>query len=107
MKFFRDIDGNPRVDSGLSGEVLGSFLSEDIQDSPASCREILTVIEMVLGGELAAWRRVGNAHVLSLSRDEAVIESLFETEAKPLRLNLEVFRKSVEGWLGFLNRPRS
>jgi|WetSurMetagenome_2_1015567.scaffolds.fasta_scaffold00923_7 hypothetical protein len=107
IKLFRDIDGNPRVESELPFKVLGSFLSEDIQDSPAACREILEVITRLTRGELADWRRVGNAHVLSLSGDEAVIESLFGKGAKPCRLSLEVFRESVEGWLLFLDSPQS
>lgn len=102
MKFFRDIDGNPRAESGLSSEVLAGFLSEDIQDSLAACREILVAIERLLSGEPAAWRRVGNAHVLSLSKDEAVIESLSETATGPCRLSLESFRVTVEDWVQFL-----
>jgi uncharacterized protein YacL (UPF0231 family) len=106
MRFYRNGDGDPCVESGPSGEVVGHFLTEDIQDSLASCHEIEMIIERIFNGEIASWRRVGNAHTLSLSRDEAIIESLFEPGGKPSHLSLGDFRDIVRKWLHFLDNPK-
>jgi hypothetical protein len=102
MKFYRNGDGDPCAESGPSTEVIGRFLTEDIQDSPASCREVVMIIERIFNGEIASWRRVGNAHSLSLSKDKAVIESLFDSGAKPCHLSLGDFRDILQTWLHFL-----
>jgi uncharacterized protein YacL (UPF0231 family) len=106
MKLYRNGDGNPCVELGASGEVVGRFLTEDIQDSLSSCHEIEKVIERIFRGEIASWRRVGNGHILSLSRDEAIIESLFEPGGKPSHLSLGDFRDIVRKWLQFLDNPK-
>jgi uncharacterized protein YacL (UPF0231 family) len=102
MKFYHDEDGNPRVEPELSSRLLGHFLTEDIQDSPPTCSEILRVIERISSGEMASWRLVGNAHVLSLSADEVIVESLFDPSARPCRLSLVDFREILRSWLHFL-----
>jgi len=107
MKFYRNGNGDPCVEPGPSGEVIGRFLTEDVQDSPASCREIVTMIERISNGEITSWRRVGNAHILSLSKRDAVIESLFDPVGKPFHLSLGDFRNIVRNWLHFLDNPES
>ena len=102
MKFYRDGEGNPRSESGAPTALIGRFLAEDIQDSLNACREILGIIERIVHGEIGSWRQVGNAHVLSLSADEAKVESLVVPVEKPCRLHLEEFRKILESWLHFL-----
>jgi hypothetical protein len=102
MKFYRDGDGDLQVESGPSSQLIGRFLIEDIQDSPTHCHEILKGIEGISRGEMASWRRVGNAHLLVLTKGEAVIESLFESSAEPCRLSLGEFRDIVESWQHFL-----
>ena len=105
MKFYRNGDGDPCVEAGASGEVIGHFLTEDIQDSPASCNEIRTMIERIFNGEITSWRRVGNAHILSLSKNEAIIEPLFDPGEEPFHLSLGDFRDIVRNWLHFLDNP--
>jgi uncharacterized protein YacL (UPF0231 family) len=102
MTFYRNGDGNLQVESEASASVIGRFLIEDIQDSPATCREVLGAIEGIVRGEMGSWRRVGNAHTLILSKTGAVIESLFESAEKPCRRSLADFGEIVERWLHFL-----
>jgi hypothetical protein len=102
MKFFRDGEGNPGVEGGSSSQLIDRFLTEDIQDSPATCRRVLMTIQRIFLGEVSSWRQVGNAHVLSLSTEGAVVESLFEQEARPSRLSLEDFQEILQSWLHFL-----
>jgi uncharacterized protein YacL (UPF0231 family) len=104
LKFYRDEDGNPRCESGVPIELIGRFVTEDIQDSLNSCREILGMVERIGNGELGSWRHVGNAHALSLSADEAKVEALVVPDEKPCRLSLEDFRHIIESWLQFLER---
>jgi uncharacterized protein YacL (UPF0231 family) len=111
MKFYRDGEGDPRCESGAPGVLIGPFLTEDVQDSLNTCREILDKIERIANGEIGSWRRVGNAHVLALSADEAVIESVAAPDERASRLSLEDFRHILESWLHFLEenwrRPRA
>jgi hypothetical protein len=104
MKFYRDGEGNPRSESGAPTALIGRFLAEDIQDSLNACREILGIIERIVDGEIGSWRQVGNAHVLSLSADEAKVESLAVPVQRHCRLHLEEFRKIVECWFHFLEK---
>jgi hypothetical protein len=104
MKFYRDGEGNPRSESGAASALISRFLMEDIQDSLNTCREILGIVEQILNGELRSWKQVGNAHVLSLSADEAIGESLVAPAEKPFRISLEDFRDLIQSWLHFLEQ---
>jgi hypothetical protein len=104
MKFYRDGEGNPRSESGEPTPLISGFLTEDVQDSFNTCREILRIIERIIDGEIGSWRWVGNAHVLSLSADEAKVELLVVPAEEPCRLRLEEFRKIIENWLQFLEK---
>ena len=102
MKFYRNGDGNLQVESAPASTGIGRFLIEDVQGSPAACREILMIIEGIYRDEMASWRRVGNAHTLILSKNEAVVESLFASPGEQCRLSLEDFREIITNWLHFL-----
>jgi hypothetical protein len=102
MKYYRNDDGNLQIESEPSATVIASFLIEDLQDSPTACREILMVVEAIARGEVASWRRVGNAYTLALSSREAAIEPLFKATGKTCLLILDDFREIVERWLHFL-----
>jgi hypothetical protein len=102
MRFYQDGSGNLQVDSEEFASVIGRFLIEDVQDSPVACVEILEAAARIFRGEMAIWRRVGNAHLLVLSRTGAGIESLFESTEEPCRMNLRDFGKIIESWRHFL-----
>jgi len=104
MKFYRDGAGNPRSESGAPTAIISRFLTEDVQDSLNTCRKILGIIERIVSGEIGSWRHVGNAHVLSLSVDGAIVESLFAPGEKPCRLLLVDFREILRNWLHFLEK---
>jgi hypothetical protein len=104
MKFYRDEEGNPRSESSGPAVLISRFLTEDIQDSLNTCREILGRIEQIVNGEIGSWRQVGNAHVLSLSADGATVESLVAPAEKPCRLSLEDFRDILQSWLHFIEK---
>jgi hypothetical protein len=104
-RFHRDDEGNARVHvEESSSELLASFLEEDVQESTGVCREILSAIEKVIRGEIPAWHQVGNAHILSLSLQEATISSLFDTNREPCRMDLVFLQEVLESWLQFILR---
>ena len=103
IQFYRDPAGDARARGRGRGKVVAGFLESDLQDSPASAKEILRAIEDVEAGRVDSWKRTGNAHTLTLSPEGAAIQDEMAEEAKPALTSLPEIRKAVADWISFLD----
>ena len=100
--FYRDHRGCPRVNAPERHRLLSTFLETDIQGDIAVGRELLFKIEKVLDNTGKSEEFTGNAHTVFMSGGNAVISSLFDPESDKETLELDLLRKAVSQWLGFL-----
>ena len=103
IQFYRDAAGDARARGRGRGKRVAGFLESDLQDSPASAREVLQAIDDVEAGRADSWERTGNAHTLTLSPQGASLQDEMDEDAEPYVLTLSEIREAVEGWVSFLN----
>ncbi len=103
IQFYRDAAGDARARGRGRGKRVAGFLESDLQDSPASAREVLQAIDDVEAGRIDSWERTGNAYTLTLSPQGASVQDEIDEDAEPHVFTLSEIREAVEGWVSFLN----
>jgi uncharacterized protein YacL (UPF0231 family) len=104
LGFFRDEEGYARVRVAATEnhKLLALFFETDLQQDMAVVKELQQRIERVFNNTSESEEFIGNAHLVSLSEDKAVIASQFDPSAEPETLELSTFRKLVARWLEYI-----
>ena len=79
--------------------MLVSFLVIDIQRNLEWALELRDRIEGVKAGKIPEWERVGNAYLIELSGNGALIEDLVDDDSPAQKVTLEDLSKAVEAWI--------
>jgi uncharacterized protein YacL (UPF0231 family) len=101
LQFYWDSAGDPRARCPLA-----AFLESDVQGSLEFAHEILRALDRIESGEEETWEVTGNAHTLTLARDEATIRSEVDEDAEPYVLPPGLLREVVADWVSFLDEGR-
>ncbi len=97
-KFFFDKNNCPRAEYQPPNEILGWYLEQDVQSSPATCDEMLSVCSDVLSGQKESWEGVGNAHSIVINREAVVIENEFDESSGPCEVSIEELQTALKLW---------
>lgn len=106
LQFYRDPAGAPRAHCDPPGHPLAGFLESDVQGSIEFAHEILRALDRIESGEEEAWEVTGNAHTLTLKRDEATLQSEIDEDAEPFVFPTSLLREVVADWISFLDDGR-
>ena len=90
--------GYPRAIFDPPNEIIGSFLEEDVQNSPLGCELLLQACDDVLEGRLEEWDDVGNAHRLTIRKDQVIIENEYSNYDPPCSLRVNDFKQLLLSW---------
>lgn len=104
LSFYRDANGDPRADGGSANQLLAGFLESEIQGSMKMCSILLDAVDRVTDGSLEEWEESGNAHTISLARQGARIEPLFDDSVPAIELSLDKLRDTVLRWKAFIEQ---
>jgi len=97
-KVYFDSHGYPRAEYQPPHEVLGWYLEQDVQNSPATCEELLRLSDEVINGNRPDWQGVGNAHTLSIKGNCVCIENEFSDSGTLCELSIEDFKTALLSW---------
>jgi hypothetical protein len=84
-------------------EMVGALFESDIQADSAHCKELLAAIDDALLGRLDGWETTGNAYTLTLGKQTARIEELWEEPPSHCDVPLWDFREAVASLLDVLD----
>ena len=97
-KFYLDSHGYPRAEYQPPNEVLGWYLEQDVQSSPATCDELIRVCDEIIEGNRRDWQGIGNAHTVSIADSRVTVENEFSDSAQPCEVSIEDFKAAVLAW---------
>lgn len=104
VKMSYSSEGIPRAVGEGIYHLVASFLESDIQGSTSMSKMLLQAIKEVSSGEVPDWSMTGNAHTITLSKDEASIESDFDESEPERRIPLSEFKQILSAWLTHLEK---
>ena len=104
MEFFETEKGSLRAKFEPEKVALSDFLEGDVQGNPIYCREVIDEALGVKTGRQEKWEIDGNAYSLTVTKDKALLEGLWE-EGMNLEVPIDDFIQAVSGWLKFLESP--
>lgn len=99
MKFYFDQVGSPHAEGSEKHEALIGFLESDVQVSPASCREILSIVEEIQSGLRSSWEETGNSHTIDIENGIVSIVNDFSDSIPVCKITVEEFKNVVQEWL--------
>ena len=100
--YYWDEDGYPRSQYP-SCTLLSCYLENDVQSSSLIAREVLEACDDVVSGRMKEWRATGNAHTLTIERQEVEIHNeLMEEPDATCTLPIEEFRDALRSWTRLL-----
>jgi uncharacterized protein YacL (UPF0231 family) len=105
VRYFRDEQGFPRVETGDSHPNIGSFLEQDIQSSTEGCREYMAAAEDVETGRLPKWSGTGNAHTVTIQSDGVSIENVWDESLGVAEVSIPEFKQCLGSWLRLISSP--
>ncbi len=95
----RDEHGRLRLAEPLPASPLVSdFLETDIREDSVSCRRVLAGVDECLAGTRDHAEFVGNAYVLRVEAERALLRDLYDEEAPPEELRTGDLRGLLEAW---------
>lgn len=97
-KLYLDSHGYPRAEYQAPNEVLGWYLEQDVQSSPATCDELLHVCEEIVEGRRRDWQGSGNAHTVTIADSHVTIENEFSDSTELCEVSIEDFKTAVLAW---------
>jgi hypothetical protein len=97
-QFYLDSNGSPRAQFASRCAVLGWYLEQDVQASPKVCDELLSICDDISNDARDSWSGTGNAHSISITSANVVIENVFANDAPPCELTIREFRAAVASW---------
>nr|WP_141661863.1 YacL family protein [Burkholderia ambifaria] len=101
MKIYVDERGFIRAEIAAGLEIVGDFLSSDVQGSVYAVDEYINACLSVESREVERWEGTGNAHTVIIENDD--VEILNEYTARSLRVNgVSAFRAYLEEWKKYL-----
>ena len=99
IRFYRDQSHLPRVQAAPEYTPLADYLESDLQDT-ATAAELLALLKNT-GGQRQEIN--GNSYTVIFDSDQVILESLFDDEAVPCRLQKTQFQLLLTQWLAFLD----
>ena len=93
--------GRRKNDAGH--DMLAAFLVLDIQRNPEWARELSERLADVISGALPRWERIGNAYLLELKGQGAVLEDLVDEDCPVQKIPLDDFRQALNAWMAGLD----
>ncbi|KWC80671.1 hypothetical protein LGM63_22235 [Burkholderia cepacia] len=106
MKIYVDEDGFVKVKMAKGSEVLGDFLSGDVQGSVFAAIEYINACLSVESGEASRWEGTGNAFTVRI--ESGGVEIFNEYTEEFVRIsNISDFRAYLEEWKEYLIRLKS
>ncbi len=99
IRFYRDRDHQPRIQTSQDFLPAADFLESDVQD-PATGREMLDLLTG--GGQEGEF--TGNSYTVRLAGDEAVLENLFDDLQPACTLSRARLAALLRAWLKFLDQ---
>ena len=92
-----------KPEAGKAGELLADFLESDLQGGVRSTEMVLEFIGKVRSGELPSWTRNGNAYLLKISPDKAILEDLYPSDTANganylATLSLDTLEDAAQQW---------
>ncbi|WP_155635728.1 hypothetical protein [Burkholderia cepacia] len=101
MKIYIDEHGFIHPELAEGNEILGDFLSGDIQGSVYAADEYINACRSVERADAKRWEGTGNAHTVII--ENGCVEILNEYTGKSLKIkNIENFRAYVDVWKEYL-----
>jgi hypothetical protein len=100
------LEARARSGTGRHGELLASFLQSDVQGDIATARALLDEIADAERGDAPQPGGVGNAFVIAIAPDGAVIRNAVIQGALPERYGLGELRTALEMWIVAIERAR-
>ena len=102
LDFYMDSEGYAKVKTTPKYALLGQYLESEIQGIAAICQDLLVAIADIERGDRAEVQGVGNGYGLAITLDKATIWSEFTEPQMFLELPLEMFKRSLQAHLNFL-----
>ena len=97
-KFYHDANKCPRAEYAPPNEMLGWYLEQDVQSSPATCDELQSICTDVTSGAMERWEGVGNAHSILVEGENVTIRNEFDNDAEPCTVPIEEFQSALTQW---------
>ena len=88
-------------------DLFAQWLGSDIQSSQMSANDVIRHINKIKEGKMQKWERAGNAFILSIDVDGAIIKVPETNYFKPKipvseRISLNMLQQLLEGWREFI-----
>lgn len=104
MQFDKDNQGAAIATGSEEEALLTGFLQSDIQEDKVVAGEILGIVAGVIGGRMHRYEFRGNAHEVTIDRDEVHI-ALAKDESVCSDYPLQTFRHALQEWQRFIDEP--
>jgi len=108
VKCYIDEHGFRRGEVSSPYELVGWFLEQDVQGSLYHCQLLFSEIEKVKTGVESEYSGTGNAHTITITREQVVIENeyLIESEdcdiSRICEMPLLEFEQALTQWFEFI-----
>ncbi|EMD9437021.1 hypothetical protein LGN20_00950 [Burkholderia cepacia] len=106
MKIYVDERGFVHAEVPNESEILGDFLSGDIQGSVYAADEYINACISVENGDVKKWEGTGNAHTVIIEEDGVEIFNEY-TEQSMRIIGIRNFRVYLEEWKKYLLDSKS
>lgn len=104
LRCFYSENGSPRATGDDKNILVAYYLESDIQGDTLRCQELLKIAQDVQSNQIPQWEETGNAHTLTLTPTQAIIEAEFDESLAPLNIPLTQFKQALQKWLDFLQK---
>ena len=106
MRIYVDDHGFTQVEMAKGSEVLGDFLSGDIQGSVCAVDEYISACLSVENGDAKIWEGTGNAHTVIIESKGVEIFNEYTEQSMQIS-SISNFRAYLEGWKKYLLDSKS
>ena len=99
LKINEDEFGCLRATTSPPYEVLGSFLSGDVQGNDIWAESVIRILEQAKKGTVAHWEATGNAHTVVIDQSGVQIENDYIDPKHTCKLTLDEFENALKQWV--------
>ncbi len=103
LKCYVDEYGVQRAEVSSPYELVGWYLEQEIEGDVHSCKRLLRRIEKVKKEAESEHRGTGNAHTITVTGDNVVIENEYSDLFDRCEIPLIEFERALTEWLKFIS----
>ncbi len=100
--FYFNEQGSPCARGPYSEKTLMAFLENDVQGDDHICHDIMEDITAIEDESAESREFIGNAHIVTLTKDGVVIETQHTDPTETYKTVLKHFREILEDWEAFI-----